>query len=253
MSTSPASAVVVRSMNWLRAWLSLPAPMRSASAASPLLDRVELADVVADPFVAQLGQLGLLDLRDVDDEVGRFLGAVGGRREGQLVAGIRADQFVVEARRHPAVADFVQPVLGVEPGDRFAVAGRGERDGDLVARLDGAVDVDQRALSAQLGLDRFVDVGLGGLGRRQLDPQSAVAGHRDLRSHLAHGVERDRAGFAAARELDVGRGDEIDVVLADGIGEVHRHGIAERLLACGCQPDAGLEHLAGHLALAEAG
>ena len=50
-----------------------------------------------------------------------------------------------------------------------------------------------------------------------------------------------------------GRGDEVDVVLAHRVGEVHRDRVAERLLAGGGEPDAGLEHLARRLAGAEAG
>ena len=170
---------------------------------APLLDRVELAEVLADPFVGQLGQHRLLHLGDVDLEVGRLAGAVRRGGEGQLVADVGAEQLGVEAGGHPAVADLVQPVLGVQPGDRLAVAGAGEVEGDLVAGLHRPVDVDQRTLPAQLGLDGLVDVGFGGRRRRQLDAQPAVAGHRDLGPHLAGGVERDRAGFLAAGELDV--------------------------------------------------
>ena len=127
---------------------------------APLLDRFELAEVLADPFVGQLGQLGLLHLGDVDGEVGRLVGAVRRGGEGQLVALARAEQLAVETRGDPAAADLVQPVLGVQPGNRLAVAAGGEREGDLVAGLDRAIDVDQRALPAQLGFDRLVDVGL---------------------------------------------------------------------------------------------
>ena len=53
-------------------------------------------------------------------------------------------------------------------------------------------------MAAELGLDGFVDLGVGGLGCRQLDAQAAVAGHGDLGAHLARGVEPDRALLLAA-------------------------------------------------------
>ena len=90
-------------------------------------------------------------------------------------------------------------------------------------------------------------------GLRQLDAQPAVAGHGDLGPHLARGVEPDRPRLLAAGDLDLGRGDEVDVVLAHGPGEVLRDGVAQRLLAGGAEADAGLEHPAGRLAGAEPG
>ena len=57
----------------------------------------------------------------------------------------------------------------------------------------------------------------------------------------------------AAGDLDVGGGDQVDVVLAHRLAEVLRNRITECLLAGGADADAGLEHPAGHLAVAEAG
>ena len=81
---------------------------------APFLDRVELAEVVADPLVGQLRQHGLLDFDDVDHEVGRLAGAVRRRGERQFVARTGAEQLAVEARGDPTVADLIQPILGVE-------------------------------------------------------------------------------------------------------------------------------------------
>ena len=49
------------------------------------------------------------------------------------------------------------------------------------------------------------------------------------------------------------RGDEVDVVLADGLAEVAGNGVTQRLLAGGAETDAGLEHPSRRLAVAEAG
>ena len=63
----------------------------------------------------------------------------------------------------------------------------------LVAAGGRAVDVGELAVAAQLGLDGLVDLGVGGRRRRQLDAQAVVAGDGDLGTHLAGGVEPDRA------------------------------------------------------------
>ena len=108
---------------------------RLAQAGVPLLDGVELAEVVGHPLVGELGGGHLLDGGDLDHEVGRFVGALGRGGERQLVAGGCADELVVEVVGDPALADLVGPVLGVEAHDLFAVAGGGEVERDEVAGL----------------------------------------------------------------------------------------------------------------------
>ena len=51
----------------------------------------------------------------------------------------------------------------------------------------------------------------------------------------------------------LGRGDQIDVVLADRLAEVPRDRVAQGLLAGRADADAGLEHPPWRLAVAEAG
>ena len=89
------------------------------------------------------------------------------------------------------------------------------------------------------------------LDRRELDPQIGVALDRDGRADLARGVELDRAGLLAVGDLDLGGGDQVDVVLANRPGEVLRDGVAQRLLTGRAETDAGLQHLARDLAGAE--
>ena len=168
--------------------------MRSRIDVAPLVDRLELAEVLGDPLVGELGQHELLHRCDRDREVGRLVGALRRGRERQLVAGRRRrSSCVVEVVGDPALADLVGPVLGVEAGDLLAVAGGRQIERDEVAGGGRPVDVDERAVAAQLGCDRLVDLVVGGVGRRQLDAQAAVAGDGDLRAHLARGVELDRA------------------------------------------------------------
>ena len=85
---------------------------------------------------------------------------------------------------------------------------------------------------------------------RDRDP--AVAGHLDRRAHLDDGVERDGAALVAAGDVDLRRGDDVDVVLDDGRGVVLRQRVLQRLLPSGQRPDAGLDDLAGRLAGPEA-
>ena len=96
-----------------------------------------------------VGQHDLLHLVDDDGEVGLLAGAVGHGGEVQLVAGRGAEQLAVEAGGDPALADLVQPVLGVQPEDRLAVALGRQRQRDLVAGLDRTVDVGERAVAAR--------------------------------------------------------------------------------------------------------
>ena len=166
MSTSPASDDVVRSMNWLRVWLSLPVPMRSASAArhSSIVSNSPRFSLTHSSVSS--GSTVSWTLVTLTTKSAGSLVPLGVAVKRQFVADVGAEQLAVEAGGHPAAADLVQPVLGVEPGDGLAVAGAGEVEGDLVAGLHRAIDVDQRTLPAQLGFDGLVDVGLGGHGRR---------------------------------------------------------------------------------------
>ena len=124
----------------------------------------------------------------------------------------------------------------------------GEVEGDVVAGGDRAVGVDERGVAALLGLVRLGEVVVGDLDRRELDLQVGVPLDGDGRADLARGVELDRAGLLALGDLDLRRGDQVDVVLANGTGEVLRDGVTQCLLTGGAEADAGFQHLARDLA-----
>ena len=199
ISVSPVSASVTRPTSSWRAWLSLASPRRSPIDARHASTVSNSPKFSATHSSVELGQHELLHGADGDDEVGRLLGALRRRGERQLVAGGGADELLVEVVGDPALADLVGPVLGVQAGDLLAVAGRGEVERDVVAAGGRAVDVGELAVAAELGLHGLVDLGVGGRGRRQLDAQPVVAGHGDLGTHLAGGVEPDRAVLLARR------------------------------------------------------
>ncbi|CAB4885918.1 unannotated protein [freshwater metagenome] len=193
-----------------------------------------------------------MHLGDGDRKICRLLGAVGGERERQLVARLGTHELVVKAAGHPALADLVQPFLGVEPNHGLALAGALEIERDLIADDNRAIDISEAALTADFLLHGFVDVFIGGRDRRHLDPKAAVAGNGDLRADLARGVKCNRTGFLATGDLDIGCGDEIDVVLAHCLGKVVGDAVAERLLARSGDADTCLKHLARRLAGPEA-
>ena len=116
---------------------------RLADRCLPLGDRLELAGVVGDPLVGQLGQGQRLDGGDLDHEVGRFVGALRRGRERQLVADAGPGEVLVEVVGHPALSQLVRPVLGVETHDLLTVAGGCEIEGEEVALLGGSIDVGE--------------------------------------------------------------------------------------------------------------
>ena len=243
---------MARSTRSERAW-----PRRTASSCSRCgrpegLDRLDVG-VLLDPLVGELGEHELLHLLHRDGEVGRLLGPGGRGGELPLVVGQRADQVVVEVVGDPAPTELVQPVLGVETGHRLAVPGGGEVERDEVALDRRAVDVDELAMRAEHRVDAALELLVGDLGVGQLHPQAAVAGHADAGPDLDGGVEQDGPVLLAAGDVDVGRVDDVDVVLAHGLGQVARDGVAQGLLARRCRADAGLEHAAGCLARPEPG
>ena len=88
----------------------------------------------------------------------------------------------------------------------------------------------------------------------QCDLQPVVARNGDDRPHLHDGVEGDGAAVLAARDVDLGLGDRVELGVDDGAGVEVRQRLAQRL---GTQragaAHAGLEHLARHLAGPETG
>ncbi|HVQ22422.1 MAG TPA: potassium-transporting ATPase subunit KdpA, partial [Candidatus Saccharimonadia bacterium] len=154
---------------FLAGLVQLEARQRLAEGRVPLVDGVELAEMLADPFVVEFRELHLLHGGDLDGEVGLTLGAFRRGRERQFVAGRSADELVVEVFGHPTLADLVGPVLGVQAEHLLTIAGGGDVKCDVVAGGDGPVDVDERGMLALLGGVGLGEVIVCHLDRRQLD------------------------------------------------------------------------------------
>src|SRR5438270_412801 len=92
----------------------------------------------------------------------------------------------------------------------------------------------------------------GGRGARALDLDGVVVGQLHVGAHLDGRGEGEAVALEVGH-LQVGGGDRAQGLAAGGVGVQPRQGVLEHLLADGLPPHAGLEDLAGDLALAEAG
>ena len=185
--------LVHRPNHALAGFVELLLGLRLAQALVPLVDGVELSEVLRHPVVGEFGSDRGLDGGDLDHEVGFFLEALRGRGECDLVTDGGAGQMLVEVLGDPALAELVGEVLGVEPQQFLAVAGGGEVDGEEVSSLRRTICVDQARCALQFCLMGLGEIVVGDLERRQLDTEFAVALHRDRRADLAGGIEFDRA------------------------------------------------------------
>ena len=101
-------------------------------------------------------------------------------------------------------------------------------------------------------VDLLVDVVVGDGLERQLDAQLVVAEQAHLRADLDDRVELDVAVFLAGGDLDLGRRDDVDVVLGHRVDVVLRQRVLQRLLARDVGAEPRLEQLARRLAGPEA-
>ena len=152
-----------------------------------------------------------------------------------------------------SAADLVQVVVGLQPGDVLAVAAAVDRDRDVVAVDRGAVDRGQLAELLAQPVDLRVDLFVARLGPRDLDAKVPVATDGDHRAHLDDGVERHRTFVLARGDLDLRRGDHVDVVLAHRLRVVGGKRLSQRLFAADVLAELRLEHAARRLARPEAG
>ena len=85
------------------------------------------------------------------------------------------------------------------------------------------------------------------------DPEAVVAGNVDPGPDLDDGVEGDRACLLPTRDVNLGRGDHIHLVVPDGLGVVVGQGFPQGLLSRCLGAEPGLEDATGRLARPESG
>ena len=180
-----------------------------------------------------------------------LVGVLGGELE--LVAGRRPGEILVDLidPGGPA-ADLVVVAIGGHPGDRLALVGGGDVDHDLVALGSSSLDGLEVGELLAHPVDRLVDIVVAHLDGGNLDLQGFVATDLDRWPDLDDGVEGDGALVLAGRDVDLGRGDDVDLVLAHGGGVVVGKGLPEGLTPGILLPDPSLEDLAWRLARTEA-
>ena len=124
--------------------------------------------------------------------------------EGQDVAGPGAVERSSSSGRTAAAAQLVEEVVGRHA--RRRAPRRGSRCRSMVRwspSRAGRLDRGQLAEIATQPVDLGVDLLVGDLGARDLDPQTVVAGQVQLGADLHHGVERHRAGLLTGRDVDL--------------------------------------------------
>ncbi len=106
-----------------------------------LVERLELARLARE-LVVEIGQLAFLDLFHEHTEVQRRRVLVARVRRVELedVAGLGAEQLLVELGHDRAAADLVEIVVGGEPLERLAVLRAGDVDRRVVVGGDRALD-----------------------------------------------------------------------------------------------------------------
>ena len=121
----------------------------------------------------------------------------------------------------------------MRPGLRLAVERAGDVDRDGVALLGGAVDVGQRGVELAHAVDLRVEHRLVDAGPVDRDGDPAVAGHLDRGPDLDDGVEGHVAALVPTGDVDLRRGDHVDVVLDDGRRVVLGQRVLQGLLPAG--------------------
>src|SRR6266540_1130742 len=223
-----------------------------------LVERVELARLLGEVVVQgrqDLG-LGLLDQHREGDllagELPRRLRQ--GVVEAQDVALARAVELLVELWHHRSGADLVEEIGPRQLCDLLGVARRSQVDLRVVALGDGTADHLELGEALAELVQLRVDVLIGHVELWPLDLDAAVGREVDLGLDLHRGGELQRLAVGVVGRLDLAAGERLDAELLQRPGVELRHRLVlDRLGDQGLPADAGLQHRAGHLALAEPG
>ena len=192
----------------------------------------------------------------VDGDVGFLVGVrTGDQRGGERLglAGLEADERLVEAVDQLTGTDLVRQALGLGLGHVLAVDGGRQVDGDEVALLDGTLDAGEGAEPGAQRLQLVVDVLVADLDRVDGDLQGAQVRQRDLGADVDLGGEDQLLAVLDLGDLDVGLTERLDVGGGHGLAVAAGQRVVDDLLQHRAAADAGLEQLGRRLARTEAG
>ena len=169
-----------------------------------------------------------------------------------LLAGLHADQLVLETGDKAAGADLQIEVFALAAVESHAVVEALEVDGGGVALLHGAVHGDQTAVAVRHLFQPSVHIGSSHLDLRLRRLQALVLAQLHLRVY-GHGALEHHTVLGAALQLHLGIADDLQLLLLHG-GLI---GVGQQDVHCFFIEDLcavhALDHLAGSLAGAEAG
>ncbi len=222
-----------------------------------LVDGVERAGDLSEVVVG-VGKLALLDREQRDgDQSGLALLVTAKqlRLEGGALTGGEGVEGLVDALDELAGTDLVaDAVRGV---DFFVTNGGDEVELGEVAGLGGAVNGDERAEAAAQVVELSGHIVVADNDGSNFELEAGVVGEVELGAN----VNLDRQQQVAAEVLDLGpRGDvglgttqNADLLLGDGLAVELVHSVADGVVEHFLTPDALVNQLRRHLALAEAG
>ena len=179
----------------------------------------------------------------------------GNQLRGELlrVAGIEADQRLVEAVDQLTGADLVREAGGCRLLDRLAVDGRGQVDGHEVAVLHGALDASEGAEALPQREELLGDVFVVDLDGVYGDGDGGEVGQFDFGADVDLGGERQLLTVLDLGDLDVRLADDVHLGGGNRLAVAAGQRVVDDLLEDRAAADPGLEQLGRRLARAEAG
>ena len=171
----------------------------------------------------------------------------------QDVARRCATEVLVDLRDHRSGAYLVQVAARRQALDRLVIESAIDVDGDLVAVVSWTLHRFQRGVLTAEGLYLLLNVLVGGLGGRNLDPQRAVPSDGGPGTDRHHSVKGQRSRLLTACDLNLWRVDGVDVVLHKSPAVVVGQGVVQGLLSPGRLTEPGFQDLSGRLAGPKAG
>ena len=161
------------------------------------------------------------------------------------VADLRAGEAFIDPVRDTAGPHLVDEVIGDETFSGLPVTAAVHIERHDVTVAGWTTDLGEQGELLAHPVDLRVDVGLGDERGRHRDDEPLVARDRHLGPHLDDGVERNGPGLLSGGDVDLRRGDHVELGLFHRLAVQAWQDVAERLLADRLRPETGLEQSTG--------